>query len=181
MFRTHSILLVILCLTLVSIGCGGNAEPTQRVQLGPQLLDMAIDESWELEESTPADRTYSHTRMHDVRLSFSSETEDIGQPLQVAHVRSLIGKEMNGRYGGVSARVSFGGNAMIKYTRNEVDSDGESVRLEEWVLGKPFGYGGIARVSISLRIPASADGTPEIEALLETLDKQVGDATIPRA
>lgn len=170
-----------LALLLFSLGCGGGEEPTQRVQLGPQLLDMAISDQWEIEDGTDASRIYRHSQLHDLRLSFSAETQDMGQPLQVRHVKSLIGKEINRRYGGASAHLTFGGNAMIKYARTEQDSDGESVRLQEWILGKPFGHSAVARISISLRIPASLEANPELAELVDRLDKQVGDATIPQS
>jgi hypothetical protein len=174
-------LLAVLVLVTASLGCSGDPEPTRRVQLGEGLLDMMISDLWELEETTDEGRVYIHKEFENVRLYFSSSTEDFGNPLRVTAVKSLIGRELNLKYGGVSTRVSLGGNAMIKYTRTIVDEAGGEVRLEEWVVAKPVGHSDIARVEISLRIPVHAESHPSIPALIEGLDKQVGDARIPRA
>jgi len=174
-------LLAALVLLAASFGCGGDPEPTRRVQIGQGLLDMVISDLWELEESTEEGRVYIHKEFENVRLHFSSDTEDFGNPLRVTDVKGLIGRELNLKYGGVSTRVSLGGNAMIKYTRTVLDDDGAELRLEEWVVAKPVGHSDIARVEISLRIPAQAENHPSIPALIEGLDRQVGDARIPRA
>jgi len=142
---------------------------------------MVISDLWELEKSTDEGRVYIHKELEDVRLHFSSVTEDFGNPLRVTDVKSLIGRELNLKYGGVSTRVSLGGNAMIKYTRAALDDAGGEVRQEEWVVAKPVGHSDIARVEISLRIPVHAESHPSIPILIEGLDKQVGDARIPRA
>ena len=173
---------LLLVLAFLSLACGDSEPPTQRVQLASQLLDMGVSEDWELESSTDESRVFVHTRFHNLRLSIAAETENYGSPLQVTHVKSIIGKEMNRRYGGASARITFGGNAVIHLTRSEVDGDGEAVRIEEWVLGKPFGHSHVARVGFILRIPEpSPSDAPQIAELVDRLDKQIGDATIPRA
>jgi len=174
-------LLAVLMLCSAVVGCGGDPEPTRRVQLENGLLDMMISELWELEENTDEGRVYLHKEFENVRLHLSTDTEDFGNPLRVTAVKSMIGRELNLKYGGVSTRVSLGGNAMIKYTRTVVDEGGAELRLEEWVVAKPVGHSDIARVEISLRIPAEAENHPSIPALIEGLDKRVGDARIPRA
>jgi len=92
----------------------------------------------------------------------------------------MIGKELNVEYGGVSTRVSLGGNAMIKYSRDVTDEYDDVLRREEWVLVKPIGHGDLTRVELSLRIPAATWRDAAIPVLVERLDKQVGDARIPR-
>ena len=174
-------MLPILLLVASVLGCSGNDETTRRVQYGPGLLDMMISDRWELEEETDETRVYVLKELEDVELHLSSSTEDFGQPLRVVDVKSLVGKELNRQYGGVSTLVSLGGNAMIKYTRSVLDDEEEDVRLEEWVLAKPAGFGEIVRVGISLYIPARVEGNPSIPELIERLDRQVGDARIPRA
>ncbi len=85
------------------------------------MLDMAISELWELESSTDEGRVYFHREHEDLRLHFVAWTENVGQPMRVTDVKSIVGRELNGRYGGVSTRVSLGGNAMITYTRERTD------------------------------------------------------------
>ncbi len=82
---------------------------------------MAISELWELESSTDEGRVYFHREHEDLRLHFVAWTENVGQPMRVTDVKSIVGRELNGRYGGVSTRVSLGGNAMITYTRERTD------------------------------------------------------------
>ena len=173
----HDILFAaFLCL----IGCSEDPEPLRRVQLGGGALDIMISQDWDLERETENGRVYLHRDLEDVRLHFADSTENFGSPLRVPDVKSLIGKELNIEYGGVSSRVSLGGNAMMKYVRLVPDDAGEDLRSEEWVLAKPVGYGDIARVEISLRIPEHVEIDPAIPRLVDSLDRQVGDARIPR-
>jgi hypothetical protein len=81
-------------------------------------------------------------------------------------------------YGNVDARLSYGGNALLTYPRLVEEGDGP-VYTRNWVVAKPFGYSGVARVAITLRVPEGQQTTPEIQALMDELDKQVGDAVIP--
>lgn len=162
-------------------GCSADEEPTVRVQLGGDVLDMAISDQWEREEGGQEHRIYRHKRYGEVRLHLSSELEDVGSPLLVPHVKEMIGKELNREFGGVSTRVSMGGNAMIKYTRLDEDEYGDARRREEWVIARPVGRSDVLRVSISLWIPESAESYEGLPELISTLDRHVGDARIPRA
>lgn len=161
--------------------CTAEKEPTVRVQLGQSALDMMISDQWKREESSTESRSYRHKRFTGVELHLSSEVEDLGSPLLVPHVKELIAKELNRRFGGVSTRVSLGGNAMIKYSRMDEDDYGDSRRREEWVIAKPVGFSEVLRVSISLRIPEVAESYEGLPALISALDRRVGDARIPRA
>ena len=169
-----------LWLAAALTACSGS-EPTRVVQLDEGRLEMAISEDWELESSSPLDRVYSHKEIENLRLHIGSQIDDYGSPVQVAHVKGVIGKELNLQYGGVTTRVSLGGNAMMSYSRSVSDDSGEELRAQEWVIAKPIGYSHVARVDISLRIPKSAESHPKIAELIDRLDKQVGDARIPRA
>lgn len=171
----------ILLLPLIALlGCAGE-EPTRPVQFGPGMIDMAIAEAWELEASTEAGRVYVHRDHGDLRLSFDTRTETFGQPMRVPEVKSIVGRELNGRYGGVIARVSLGGNAMLRYSTQEAGEDARPIHREAWVLAKPVGWGDIARVEIDLRMPAERKDDPAVVELVEQLDRRVGDARIPRA
>lgn len=177
----RSVLVLAACAALLS-GCSEEPEPTQRVQYGTDLLDMVISDRWALESSTPDEHVYRHKDVDDVRLRLSNQVEDFGQPLRIPQVKAIVGKELNMTYGGVSTRVSLGGNAMIKYTRFSDDADlSEAMRLEEWVLAKPTGHSEILRVEISLQIPPESEEDPALPSIIHTLDQQVGDARIPRA
>ena len=156
-------------------------EPTRRVQWGQGMLDMVISQSWQLEADDEEGRVFTHGDLRGVTLHVTGETERFGHPLRVTDVKTMLGKELNLEYGGVSSRVSFGGNAMIKYVRELEDEDDQPIHCEEWVLAKPVGYGDFARVEISLRMSPEKRSRPEVQALIDALDKRVGDATIPRA
>ena len=171
---------VALSLCAMLIGCGSD-EPTRVVQFDEGRLEMAISEDWELEISSLLDRVYAHNEIDNLRLHIVSRIDDYGSPLQVPHIKGVIGKELNLQYGGVTSRVSLGGNAMMRYTRSVADESGEEMRAEEWVIARPIAYSHVARVDISLRIPTTAQSHPSIATLIDRLDKQVGDARIPRA
>jgi hypothetical protein len=145
------------------------------------MLDMAISDRWELESSSEEGRVYFHREHDALRLRFEARIENVGQPLRVRDLKSMVGRELNYEFGGVSTRVSFGGNAMIKYTREFQDEYDDSIHSEEWVLVRPTGFDDMTRVEISLWIPESMRSSPGIPALIEELDKQLGDARIPRA
>ena len=182
MYRTSmSRTLAIVFSAIVLFACSSEDEPTRSVQFGEGLLDMAISDAWELESSTDAGRVYTHKDLDEVRLHFEGRTEDLGQPVNLVGVKGMVGKELNRAYGGVSTRVSMGGNAMIRYKREVMDEYDEPLHSEEWVLVKPVGFSDMARVEISLRMPAGSVGHPKIPELMDRLDKQVGDARIPRA
>ena len=169
-------------LLLCAVACGGRDDvPTQAVQFGRGMLDMSIGDVWQLESASDEARVYVHRDYEELRLELEGITEEFGHPLRVSDVKSIIGKELNRAYGGVSTRVSLGGNAMIKYHRDLIDEYDDAIRTEDWVLAKPTGQGDITRIEISLRMPEALRANPKIEALIEQLDLQAGDARIPRA
>ncbi len=168
-------------LLLCAVACGGRDDvPTQAVQFGRGMLDMSIGEVWQLESASDEARVYIHRDYEALRLELAGITEAFGHPLRVTDVKSMIGKELNRLHGNVSTRVSFGGNAMIKYHRDLVDEYDDAIHTEDWVIAKPTGQGDITRIEISLRIPEDLRTNPKIAALIEQLDRQAGDARIPR-
>ena len=173
--------LVLVPLVLCVLGCGaGDERPTQAVQFGHGMLDMSIADAWQLESADEESRVYVHRDYEALRLELAGITEEFGHPLRVVDVKSLIGKELNRIHGGVSTRVSLGGNAMIKYTSDLIDEYDDAIHTEDWVLAKPTGQGDITRIEISLHIPEDLRTHPKIAALIEQLDLQAGDARIPR-
>ena len=169
-----------LGLALWVAGCSAD-RPTRVVQFGQEMLDMVIWEDWVPETVESQSRVYTHAKLENVRLHISSRLDDFGTPLQVTHVKSIVGKELNRTYGGVLTRVSLCGNALIDHSREIVGEDDDRIRVQEWVIARPVGYGHIARVLISLQIPPSAQAEPSIPEMIDALDKQAGDARIPRA
>ena len=176
---------IVLSLLLIGLfGCKAK-EPTQSVNFDGGMLTMVISQSWkpawpEEDEETDASLFYEHAQHRDVRLSFENQFDEFGSPLQVPAVKSIIGKELNGRFGGVIARVSLGGNAMLKYPR-EIERDEEAYYTENWVLARPHGWGNIARVAVTLEVPAAQRQKPDIQELIATLDRQLGDAKLPES
>ncbi len=178
--RNHPILfsIVVTVSAALALACGSHPEPTQPVNFGNGLLSMSISESWVLLRGTESEVVYEHPTLGEVRLSLEDETrDDFGIPLSVAAVKSIVGKELNHDYGGVRTRVSLSGNAMIDYAR-ELIEDGEVLHTQNWVVAKPSGIGSILRVAITLNMPEELQSEPALLSLIETLDKQVGDATM---
>ncbi len=171
----------LILLALLVGACSTQSAPSKPVQMDYEMLDMLISEDWQLETAEPQNLVYTHNGLANVSLHFSSRLDEFGSPLQVAHVKSMIGKELNRQYGGVRTRISLGGNAMVDYSRDLVDDDDVSLRAREWVVAKPVGHGDIVRVLISLQSPATAETDTSISEMIEVLDKQIGDARIPRA
>lgn len=100
--------------------------------------------------------------------------------MTVQGVRSAIGSELNLRYGGVNARLGYGGNAVLSY-QYSMKEGSKKMYTQNWVVAHPYGYGAIARVAITLKVPDGQQETPEFKALVEIIDNQVGDAKMPEA
>lgn len=171
---------VLLAAALGLAGCSAEEPPTRRLQWGPDLIDMAISEDWDVERDDAAERIYAHPDYDGLRLHVSGGTEEFGHPLRVTDVKSMIGREINHEFGGAITRMSLAGNAMIRYARERVDDYDDPLHCVEWILAKPVGHGDFARVEISLRMPPEVRARPEVQALIEVLDRRVGDAKIPR-
>ena len=159
------------------LGCG-KSEPVQAVNFHEGRLSMGIAPAWVLQRDSGAKAFYRFGDANGVRLSFEDQTRDWGTPMTVASVRSAIGSELNLAYGGVNARLSYSGNAILSYARKAKEGR-KQVLTHNWVVARPVGYGAIARVAITLKVPAEQEHSPEILALVESLDKQVGDAVMP--
>jgi hypothetical protein len=178
--RNHPTLfsIVVSVSAALTLACGSDPEPTQSVNFGDGLLRMSISESWVLLRATQSEVVYEHPTLGEVRLSLEDETRsDFDIPLTVTAVKSIVGRELNGAYGGVRSRVSLSGNAMIDYARELVE-DGEVFHSQNWVVAKPYGVGSILRVAITLNVPEELRSDPAVLSLIESLDKQVGDATM---
>ena len=181
MKRSITTPLAVLCLSLFLAGCFEEPEATRPISYGTDLLQMVVSDRWELwseGDDERAEQIYAHKDFFDLRLHVAGHVEDFGHPLRVRDVKSLIGRELNLAYGGVTSRVSLGGNAMISYAREDAE---EVLHLEEWVLAKPVAGGGIARIEISLRMPPERRADPKLAPLIKALDQRLGDAKIPRA
>jgi hypothetical protein len=166
---------VMLC---AFVACGAS-EPMQSVRF-KQRLTMEISQQWVPMKASGKKASYKLGDSKDIRLSFEDQTRDYGTPMTLQSVRSAVGSELNSAYGKVDARLSYAGNALLTYPR-EMKEGGTKVYTHNWVVAKPFGYGAVARVAITLRVPEGQQSSPEVTALMEQLDKQVGDAVIPQA
>lgn len=152
-------------------------EPVQSVSLNERLY-MHISQRWVLQREGKNKLYYRLGDKQGIKLSFVDQTQDYGTPMSVQGVRSAIGSELNLQYGGVNARLSYGGNAVLDYSRS-VKEGRKKLHTRNWVVARPYGYGAISRIAITLKIPDGEQDTPEIKAMMEQLDKQVGDATMP--
>ncbi len=164
---------------VAALGCD-SGPPPQHVNFADGILNMDISQDWVLQRDGGKKAFYKHGVLEDVKLSFENQTADFGTPMNVQGVRSAIGSELNLAYGGVDARLGFGGCAVLTYKRH-VKEGRKDVYTHNWVVAHPYGYGAIARVAITLKVPDGRQGTPEFQALVDALDRQVGDAKMPEA
>jgi hypothetical protein len=169
---------VVLLVTLALAACGAS-EPVQSVKF-KQRLNIEISQQWVPMKASGKKASYKLGESKEIRLSFEDQTRDYGTPMTVQGVRSAVGSELNSAYGRVDARLSLAGNALLSYPR-EMQEGSARVYTHNWVVAKPFGYGAVARVAITLRVPEGQQSSPEVTALMEQLDKQIGDAVIPQA
>lgn len=163
-----------------TLGCSDDPPPTQQIGYGADYLDMQISDRWTLESSDESEDVYVHADFFDVRLHVTARVDEFGQPLQVSQIRSIIGRELNSEHGGVTARTSLGGNAMLSLARQDVDEYDEPVHIEHWVLARAVGHGDIARIELSLRMTPERRADPKVAPIVEALDRRIGDARIPR-
>ena len=169
-----------LLLALELVACSDEPAPTLRIAYGADLLDMQVSDRWTLESSDDAEDVYVHRDFFDLRLHVTGHVEEFGQPLGVRNVKSIIGRELNLEHGGVTARVSLGGNALLSLARQEVDEYDEPVHVEHWVIARPVGHGDVARVELQLRMPEERRADPKLAPIVDALDRRIGDAKIPR-
>ena len=101
-----------------ALGCG-KPEPVQPVNFHDGRLSMGIAPAWVLQRDSGAKAFYQLADAKGVRLSFEDQTQDWGTPLTLAAVRSAIGSELNLAYGGVTARLSYSGTALLSYARSK--------------------------------------------------------------
>lgn len=175
----RSVPVMAVVLLLAALGCD-STPPGQPISFANGILNMSIAPEWVLQRDTGERAFYSHGQLEDVKLSFENQTADYGSPMTVSGVRGAIGSELNRRYGTVEARLGYGGCAVLTYPL-KVSEGRKQVYTRNWVVAHPYGYGAIARVAITLQVPDGQQATPEFQALVDALDKQVGDARMPEA
>ena len=107
---------VLLAISLIgfSVACGGNDDPRQPVSFKGDLLRIAISQKWSAQEPVGDMLVFVHPELASVRLSMQDQTEEIGSPMTVAHVKGFVGRELNRTYGGVLTRVSLSGTATMR-------------------------------------------------------------------
>jgi hypothetical protein len=173
-------------LTLGLVACGALAlacskpEPVQPVSFHNGRLSLGISPEWVLQRDAGDSAFYRLGDADGVRLVFQDQTRDYGAPMTVMAVRSSIGSELNLAYGGVDAKLSYSGNAVLCYSR-DVDEGRKKIYTRNWVVARPLGYSAVARVAITLKVPSGSEHDPRILALVDSLDRQIGDATMPEA
>ena len=163
-----------------ALGCS-KPEPVQPIDFHRGRLSMAISDKWVLQRDAGKKAYYRHGVSEHIKLSFEDQTSNLGVPMTLQGIRGAIGSELNLRYGGgVTARIGYGGTAILSYER-EAKEGRKKAFTRNWVVAHPLGYGAVARVAITLKVPDGEQGSPEFLALAESLDQQVGDATMPDA
>jgi hypothetical protein len=163
-----------------SMGCGESGPPPQPINFANGILNMSISQDWVLQRDAGKRAYYKHRALDGVKLSFENQTADYGTPMTVGGVRGAIGSELNLRYGGVEAKLGYGGCAVLSYKR-KVQEGSKNLYTQNWVVAHPYGYGAVARVAITLEAPDGHQSTPEFQEIVSVLDRQVGDAKMPEA
>lgn len=158
------------------VACAAD-EPVQSVNFKDRL-NIDISQQWVSVKESKKKASYKLEELKEVRLEFVDQTADFGTPMTVQGVRAAVGTELNQAFGGVDAKLSYGGNAVITYNRS-TKYGSKKVYTHNWVVAKPFGYGAIARVAITLRVPEGQQDDPAIQELVSQLDEHVGDAVMP--
>jgi hypothetical protein len=175
----RALVLSLAAIGAFALGCS-KPEPVQPVSFRDGRLNIGISPEWVLQRDAGDTAFFRLGNADGVRLVFEDQTRDYGAPMNLPAVRSAIGSELNLAYGGVNARLSYAGNAVLSYAR-DIEEGRKKIHTHNWVVARPFGYSAIARVAITLKVPSGSEHSPEILALVESLDKQVGDATMPEA
>ncbi len=177
--KTRTLILALGAI-LIAAACS-KPEPVQSVVFNNGRLNMAISDQWVLQRDGGKKAFWRHGVAENVKLSFEDQTADYGTPMTVMGVRSAVGTELNRLHGGiVSGRLGYGGAAILTYEK-KVKEGSKDVFSKNWVVAGPLGWGAVARVAITLKAPHGQQSTPELQALIESLDKQVGDAKLPEA
>jgi hypothetical protein len=177
--RASKTRLLALALALFALACQ-KEEPGQPVSFNEGILNMEISNQWVLVKDAGKKAHWRHGSSENIKLSFEDQTRDYGTPMSVQGVRGAIGSELNLQHGGVSARLGYGGSAVLSY-KKKVTEGSKQMFTQNWVVAHPYGYGAVARVAITLKVPDGEQMKPEFQALVDTLDKQVGDAKMPEA
>jgi hypothetical protein len=172
-------LTLLVCGAVLALGCS-KPEPTQAVYFNKGTLNMNISDQWELSKDGGKKVYWRYGPDQQIRLSFVDQTRDYGTPMSVQAVRGAIGSELNLQHGGVNARLGLGGSAILSY-KKKVKEGSKKMFTQNWVVAAPYGYGAVARVAITLKVPDGTQGTPEFQAIVDSLDRQVGDAKMPEA
>ena len=162
-----------------ALGCS-NEVPGQDVSFSHGRLNMKLAPEWVLVKDAGKKAYWRHGVSDDIKLSFEDQTQDYGTPMSVQAVRGAIGTELNMAHGGVDARLGLGGTAVLSY-KKKVKEGSRKVYTQNWVVAAPYGYGAVARIAITLKVPDGQQGTPQFQQIVDLLDKQVGDAKIPPA
>jgi hypothetical protein len=170
------LLLLLLVLPPVIAGCGGE-PPSQPVSFNEGLLHMKVADTWVRMQDQGTSMKFRLPGPDGITLSFEDKSFDFGMPITTPVVKGMIGSELNEQFGGVTARLTLKGNALLSYPRQKQEGR-EQVYTQNWVLAKPYGTGIIMRVDITLRMPVSQKDTPQVQDLIAVLDKQVGDGAL---
>ena len=178
--RRLTVSLATISLALAAtVGCS-QKEPEQPVSFNNGRLNMSISDQWKLQRDSGQKAYYKHGTAPNAKLTFEDQTRDFGVPMTVQAVRSALGSELNLSYGDVPARLGYGGTAVLSYER-QLKEGSKHVHTNNWVVAHPLGYGAVARVEITLKVPDGEQGTAEFQAMVDAIDNQVGDAKMPDA
>jgi hypothetical protein len=105
-------ILTTLFAVAISVGCD-SAPPAQPLNFANGILNMSISQDWVLQRDAGKRAYFKHNMIDGVKLSFENQTADFGAPMSVGAVRGAIGSELNLRYGGVEAKLGYGGCAIL--------------------------------------------------------------------
>ena len=123
-----------------------------------------------------------HLRAQGVSPSFEEMKDALGLKSKSGIHRLITGLEERGFIRRLAHRARALEVIRLPEDASTAAKDGRKKAFtQNWVVAHPLGYGAVARVAITLKVPDGEQGTPEFQALVEALDKQVGDAKMPEA
>lgn len=172
-----SVVVLMSLLVFLHVGCAGEGDRQTIKYRG--LATFEASPAWTPLESGVEHVGFEHEDYPGVELWITGETEEIGGALSSEHVRALLGREVNLKYGGAVSRLSMEGNAVIRF-ETEAEGHGGTDQVR-WIVARPWSSGHILRLDVSIEYEPGILSAEELEEIVDDFDPGVADTTFPAA
>ncbi len=159
------------------LACAGESERQTIAYRG--LATFQASPAWTPLPSGEEVVGFEHADYPGVELWITGETEEIGGTLSSEHVRALLGREVNLKYGGAISRLSMEGNAVIRF-ETEAEGQGGTDQVR-WIVARPWSSGHILRLDVSIEYEPGVVSADELEEIVADVDPGVSDTYFPAA